>query len=82
MNLSPSYFSKLFKTETGINYSTYLNQVRVEKSKELLLNEDLTLVEISNLVGFEEQSYFTKVFRRITGTTPGKFRETRGRIKI
>ncbi len=82
VNLSPSYFSKLFKTETGINYSTYLNQVRVEKSKELLLNEDLTLVEISNLVGFEEQSYFTKVFRRITGTTPGKFRETRGRIKI
>lgn len=78
VHLSPSYFSKLFKDETGYNFSTYLNNVRVEKSKKLLVNEGISLVDISNLVGFEDQSYFTKVFKRITGTTPGKFREARG----
>jgi len=78
VHLSSSYFSKLFKEETGYNFSTYLNNVRVEKSKKLLMNEDISLVDISNLVGFEDQSYFTKVFKKITGTTPGKFREARG----
>ena len=81
VHLSPSYFSRLFKEETGYNFSAYLNTVRIEKSKKLLVNEDIPLADISNLVGFEEQSYFTRVFKKMTGTTPGKFRETRGQIK-
>ncbi|HOB08503.1 MAG: PocR ligand-binding domain-containing protein [Limnochordia bacterium] len=81
VHLSPAYFSRLFKEETGYNFTTYLNTVRIEKSKNLLVNEAIPLADVSSLVGFEDQSYFTRVFKKMTGTTPGKFRETRGQIK-
>jgi len=81
VHLSPSYFGRLFKEETGYNFTTYLTTVRIEKSKKLLVNEAIPLADVSQLVGFEEQSYFTRVFKKMTGTTPGKFREARGQIK-
>lgn len=79
--LSPAYFSRVFKEEMGETFNYYVNKVRVEEAKKLLLNEKIPLVEISSLVGFEGQSYFSKVFKKITGVTPGKFRESRGKIK-
>jgi len=80
--LSPSYFSKIFKEEMKVNFNTYLNYVRIEMSKKLLLDDSIVLVDLSNLVGFEDQSYFSKVFKKMTGVSPGKFREARGQIKI
>lgn len=82
INLSPSYFSKVFKEELGCSFNTYLNELRIEKSKAILLSGSASIVEICDLVGFEDQSYFTKVFKKITGVTPGKYRERRGRIDI
>jgi len=79
--LSPSYFSKVFKDEMKCNFSVYLNKIRIEKSKKFLLSDNVNLVDISDMVGFEDQSYFSKVFKRITGVTPGKYRESRGKIK-
>ncbi|WP_312644571.1 PocR ligand-binding domain-containing protein [Hydrogenoanaerobacterium sp.] len=79
--LSPSYFSKVFKEEMNCNFNTYLNKVRIEKSKKLLLLDSIKLVDISGIVGFEDQSYFSKVFKKMTGVTPGKYRESRGLIK-
>ena len=79
--LSPSYFSKIFKEEMKINFNTYLNNVRIEMSKKMLLDDTIVLVDISNLVGYEDQSYFSKVFKKVTGVSPGKFRESRGQIK-
>ena len=79
--LSPAYFSRIFKEEMGDNFNVYVNHVRIEAAKKLLLNEKIALVDISTLVGFEGQSYFSKVFKKLTGTTPGKFRESRGKIK-
>jgi len=76
--LSVSYFSKIFKEEMKCNFNTYLNKVRVDMSKKLLVDDSIALVDISNLVGFEDQSYFSKVFKKITGVSPGKFRESRG----
>ena len=73
--LSPSYLSKIFKEELGTNFNSYLNLVRIEKSKILLLSEQLSISEVSELVGFFDQSYFNKVFKRITGMTPKKYRE-------
>lgn len=73
--LSPSYLSKIFKEELGTNFNNYLNSVRIEKSKILLLSEQLSIFEISELVGFFDQSYFNKVFKRTTGMTPKKYRE-------
>lgn len=78
--LSPSYFSRIFKEEVDISFNNYLNKVRIENSKRLLLNDELGLVEISQMSGFEDQSYFSKVFKRVTGVTPGKYRQRHGKI--
>jgi AraC-like DNA-binding protein len=77
--LSPTYFSKLFSEEMGCRFMAYLNKIRIEKSKLLLKNSDIPLVDIAGLVGYEDQSYFTKVFKRVTGLSPGKYRESGGR---
>lgn len=79
--LSPSYFSKVFKDDMKCNFNTYVNQVRVERSKELLLSSTANLVDISNMVGYEDQSYFSKVFKRVVGVTPGRYRGSRGKHK-
>lgn len=79
--LSPSYFSKVFKDEMEVNFNTYLNKIRIEKSKQLLINDNIKLVDVSGLVGFEDQSYFSKVFKKLTGQTPGRYRESRGKTK-
>jgi len=81
VNLSASYFSRLFKTEMAMTFTHYLNRVRIEQSKSLLLNERIPLVDIALHTGFEDQSYFTKVFRKHVGISPGKFRECRGQVK-
>jgi AraC-like DNA-binding protein len=80
VNLSPSYLSRIFRREMGTGFTAYLNKVRIEKSKVLLGNRDLSLVEVGGMVGYEDQSYFTKVFKRFTGLPPGKYRELRGRF--
>ncbi len=79
IHLSPMYFSRVFKEDVGVNFVTYVNRVRVEAAGTLLLNGDLPIADISAMVGFEGQSYFTKVFRRVTGVTPGAYRKNRGR---
>jgi YesN/AraC family two-component response regulator len=79
--LSPSYFSKVFKEEMKFNFNSYLNQLRIEISKKLLADDSIALVDISSLVGYEDQSYFSKVFKKIAGVSPGKFRESRGQLK-
>ncbi|MDD2457243.1 MAG: PocR ligand-binding domain-containing protein [Eubacteriales bacterium] len=78
--LSPAYFSRIFKDEMKVNFNIYVNQVRVEAAKKLLLNDSVPLIDIANQAGFDGQSYFSKVFKKMTGVTPGKFRESRGRL--
>lgn len=78
--LTPSYLSRMFKKEMGCNFSRYLNKLRVERSKPFLLNENNRLIDIAQLSGFEDQSYFTKVFKKITGVTPSRYRELKGRV--
>lgn len=78
--LSPAYFSRIFKEEIGDNFNSYVNMMRVEAAKKLLLNEQVPLVDVSTMIGFEGQSYFSKVFKKMTGVTPGKYRESRGRM--
>jgi AraC-like DNA-binding protein len=72
--LSPSYFCKVFQKSMGCSFNTYLNRLRIEKSKQLLLQYDLRIADIVSMVGFEDQSYFTKVFKRIAGVSPTHFR--------
>lgn len=80
VGFSPTYFSKVFKDEMGTTFNSYLGNLRVERSKLLLLSGDLSVGDVCSAVGFEDQSYFIKVFRRYTGVTPGKFRKQQGRL--
>lgn len=74
VHLHPSYFSTLFKQVTGSSFKEYLNMVRIEESKRLLSNTDFSIIDIAVAVGFEDQSYFSKVFKKYTGLTPKQFR--------
>ena len=76
LHVNPAYLSVLFKKEMGSNFSDYLNTLRIKRSKELLVTTNLSLLDISLLTGFEEQSYFTKVFKKLAGTTPNKYRKS------
>ena len=80
VGFSPNYFSKVFKDEMGCTFSDYLSKLRIDRSKALLLVSKLSIREICDAVGYEEQSYFIKVFTRFTGVTPGKFRKRGGRL--
>ncbi len=74
VHLHPAYFSTLFKNTTGTSFKNYLNNVRIEESKLLLSNTDYSIIDIAIAVGFEDQSYFSKVFKKYTGITPKQFR--------
>jgi AraC-like DNA-binding protein/ligand-binding sensor protein len=76
--LSAPYFSTIFKEEMGENLSSYLNRLRVEKAGRLLLDTDLSLSEIAGDCGFEDQSWFSKIFKSYTGISPGKYRNQGG----
>lgn len=74
VHLHPSYFSTMFKNSTGSSFKEYLNMVRIEESKRLLSNTDYSIIDIAIATGFEDQSYFSKVFKKYTGLTPKQFR--------
>jgi YesN/AraC family two-component response regulator len=80
VNMNSSYFSRLFKAEVGINFSDYLIQKRVEKAIWFLKETDISVNEITKAVGLEQPSYFYKLFKKMTGKTPGEIRE-RSKIK-
>jgi two-component system, response regulator YesN len=71
--MSESRFSAAFKQEAGMVFSEYVNLIKVEKAKELINRKNLTFVEIAVKLGFFDQSYFTKIFKKYTGITPSKF---------
>ena len=62
------------------NFRSYLNNIRVEKAKELLISSDLSIADIGNQVGFSDQSYFNKIFKEHEGMTPGQYRRRRRNI--
>lgn len=72
---SESYFSRIFKKITQKNFSDYLNEYRLEKSKQLMTNNHLTLAEIATRVGFENFSYFSSVFHKYEGIVPSEYRK-------
>jgi two-component system response regulator YesN len=80
VNFSVSYISRIFKDEMGSNMMQFINKVRVDNAKLLLLNNDIPLIEVAYLCGFEDQTYFNKVFKKLTNISPGKFRDKRGQI--
>ena len=72
--MSESHFMSFFKQVTGLSFMKYLNHYRVERAQALLTNTDESMADISQEVGFCDQSYFGTVFRKIVGTTPAAYR--------
>ena len=68
-------FARIFKKETGKTLSDELNEIRIQHAKKLLASTALSINEISKMIGYENECYFSAVFKRYTDTTPSEFRK-------
>ncbi len=75
VDISPYYFSKLFKQETGGNFIEYLTEVRLRNARELLKDSGLSIKEICAESGYSDPNYFSRIFKKYEGVTPSEFRE-------
>lgn len=73
-HLSAQYISQLFKSEIGVNFLTYLTNIRMEKAKKLLLSTSFSIAEISEQSGYGDYRVFTKAFKKSEGITPSQYR--------
>ena len=73
--ISASYLSRLFKKETGMSIVDYIQKERIEAACNMLTYSDYTAAQISEYLCFSTQSYFIKIFRKYTGTTPAKYKK-------
>ncbi|MBS4042097.1 MAG: helix-turn-helix transcriptional regulator [Flavobacteriales bacterium] len=74
LQISRSYFCSLLKRETDKTFSQLLNEIRIEKSKQLLLKGRLSILEVALAVGFNNQNYYTMAFKKLNNITPLEFR--------
>lgn len=77
-HLSPFQFSRLFTREQGVTFQEYVNRYRISRAKDLLSHSSGSTKEIAYAVGFNEPSYFAKVFRKMTGVSPSEYRNLNG----
>lgn len=75
IHLNASYFSVLFKEQTGVSFSEYLSRLRVQRAKELLLQTRLSIGEIGERVGYKTDKYFIKVFKSLEDISPSRYRQ-------
>jgi two-component system response regulator YesN len=75
IGFNPTYFSYYFKKETGMNFLEYLVEIRVTKSKELLIDTDKNIAEIAEAVGYMDLKHFSKLFKKYSGLTPSEYRK-------
>ena len=75
MGYSDAYFSKLFKQYFNQNFTAYLTEYRIKKAKELLSNTNHSIKDISRMVEYTDSNYFAKIFKRLVGEIPSKYRE-------
>lgn len=75
VSMNYSLFSYSFKQYTGSNFVNYLKEIRIEKAKELLANSDYKILEISRMVGYDNEKHFMKIFKAMCGVSPGEYRK-------
>lgn len=74
-HLSAQYISQLFKNEIGVNFLTYLTNIRMEHAKKLLLSTDYAVTEVAERSGYTDYRVFTKAFKKAEGVTPSQYRK-------
>jgi two-component system response regulator YesN len=75
VDISPYYFSKLFKDETGENFIEYLTNIRIEVAKKLLKNRNLSIKNVCAETGYSDPNYFSRIFKKQVGITPTEYRD-------
>jgi AraC-like DNA-binding protein/ligand-binding sensor protein len=75
VNTSTFYFCKRFKQTTGLTFTEYLSRIRTEKAKSLLLNPNVRISEAAYAAGFQSLTHFNRVFKKVTGSSPTRYRE-------
>jgi two-component system response regulator YesN len=78
ISMSPTYFSRLFKEETGVTFMKYLTDMRIERAKKLLAEPETKIIDIAEEVGYSNYHHFAKTFRKHVGMTPTDYRKVRG----
>lgn len=73
-NITGGYLSTYFKEKTGINFVDYMNEFRIQKAKDLLLQTDMKIQDIAGQTGYATMSSFNRMFKRYTGVTPSEYR--------
>ena len=81
LHVNASNFSTLFKQEMGVTFTDYLNSLKIEHACHLLTETNLSIIDVSLSTGFDDQSYFTKVFKKAKGMTPKAYRAAHGKIE-
>lgn len=76
--INPAYFSQLFKKEVGCGFNDYVNNLRIENAKLLLLQPFLKVNEVADMVGYNNIVYFNRIFKKQIGVTPSEYRESNG----
>lgn len=76
VNISSFYLSKLFKEETGVSFINYLTDCRLEKAKELLQKKEYSIKEITAMTGYNDQNYFSRLFKNKFGISPSEYRSS------
>ncbi len=74
-NISMGHLSKMIKENLQVNFSDYIASLRIQRAKELLRDDSLSIQEISEIVGYNDYFYFTKVFKKVEGISPSKYRK-------
>lgn len=77
LGMDRTYFCKLFRNKAGFSFSQYIKEVRIIEAARLLTETEMSITEVAMSVGYNDSSYFAKVFKSIKGTTPLAFRKIR-----
>jgi len=76
VNVSPQYFSKLIKKNTGFNFIDWLSMMRVRRAKELFNTTNLSIKEVCFMIGYKDPNYFSRIFKKRVGITPSEYIKT------
>jgi len=73
VQLSPTYLSGIFKETTGYSVIKFFNKIKVDKAKELIIEGDKKVKEVAHILGFTDEFYFSRIFKKIEGVSPSEF---------